>query len=156
MKLLTVLSMLALLTASLLTAASPVTFSSAASIIVVDITTDEYDASSVPGTCSLREAVTAANTNAAFGGCTAGSAAENDTILLSAPTYTLNRTGNDDINEFGDLDIYNPIIPAPGLHAPAISIGTQIIGQGFDQSIIDGNDLDRVIDVIGSANLCVD
>ena len=37
--------------------------------------------------CSLREAITAANDDAAFGGCSAGSGA--DTIFLPAGIYTL-------------------------------------------------------------------
>ncbi|MGA9398354.1 MAG: choice-of-anchor Q domain-containing protein [Anaerolineaceae bacterium] len=153
MKLLTVLSISILITASLLTASNPATLAPADNIIIVDITDDQFDASSGPGTCSLREAVTAANTNAAFGGCSAGSSETMDVIQLSALTYTLTRAGSENINEFGDLDIYNPFITGPGLFAPAIAIGTKIVGLGQGQTIIDGNELDRVFDVIGSGVL---
>jgi CSLREA domain-containing protein len=54
------------------------------------------------GRCALREAVQAANTDAAFGGCLAGSGA--DTIPLAAGTYMLTRPGDDSVNALGDLD----------------------------------------------------
>src|SRR5262245_31314027 len=53
--------------------------------------------------CALREAVQAANTDAAFGGCAAGSGG--DVLSLEAETYRLTRAGDDSTNELGDLDI---------------------------------------------------
>jgi len=64
------------------------------------------------GLCSLREAVFAANTNAAFRGCPAGQADPViDTIVLSALRYdlTLGDSG-DDTNLEGDLDITESVV----------------------------------------------
>ncbi len=66
-----------------------------------------------PGSCSLREAIEAANTDGDFGGCTAVGAMvdeDEDTIVLqSGSTYGLTLTpfplGVDDTNETGDLDV---------------------------------------------------
>ena len=59
--------------------------------ITVTTTADEYNTSGAGTGCAVREAIQAANTNSAFGGCPAGSSA--DVILLPAGTYTLTRTG---------------------------------------------------------------
>ncbi len=57
------------------------------------------------GNCTLREAVIAANTNAAVDACTAGSAGA-DTIVLAAGTYTLTIGGaGEDASATGDLDV---------------------------------------------------
>jgi CSLREA domain-containing protein len=59
--------------------------------MTINVTTflDEYTDPG-PGTgCSLREAITAANSDATYGGCSAG--AGTDTIMLPAGTYTLSR-----------------------------------------------------------------
>ena len=70
-----------------------------AATINVDTTADEYNANP---TCSLREAVQASNTEAAFGGCPAG--VDNDQIVLPAGTYTVGGAAGDDANVSGDLD----------------------------------------------------
>ena len=63
---------------------------------------DEYNVS--PERCSLREAIVAANTNKAFGGCVAGSGA--DTIIIPAGKHRLTIAGvDDDSAKTGDLDI---------------------------------------------------
>src|SRR5689334_3438946 len=104
-----------------------------AATITVNTTTDEFDVAA-NGTCSLREAVQAANTNAPFGGCSAGNG--DDAIQLSAGTYTLTRTGaNEDGNATGDLDITSSV---------AIS------GAGAASTVIHGNAIDRVIHVTGT------
>ncbi len=79
-------------------------------IIPVNTTADEFNT----GTgCSLREAIQAANTNTAFGGCPAGSGA--DVIILPAGVYQLtipNGSGspsNEDANASGDLDIHDSL-----------------------------------------------
>jgi CSLREA domain-containing protein len=104
----------------------------AAATISVTTTVDEFDDPG-PGTgCSLREAVQAANTNAAFGGCAAGSGAGDgaDTIVVPAGTYTLTRTGADESsNVTGDLDIHENV---------------SIVGSGAVTTIIDGNRADRI------------
>jgi CSLREA domain-containing protein len=97
--------------------------------IAVDTTTDEDNAD---GDCSLREAVLAANLDAARSGCPAGNGA--DRITLPAGTYTLTLTG---ANEFasltGDLNIASDLT---------------IVGAGQANTVIDGNGTDRVL-VIG-------
>lgn len=92
------------------------------------------------GQCTLREAITAANTDTASGGmageCQAGSGA--DTIMLGAQTYTLAITGNnEDNNATGDLDI---------------RAGLTIQGQGAGSTIVQAgttaeNGIDRVFQV---------
>ncbi len=75
--------------------------------------------------CSLREAVSAANS---------GTGA--DTILVPAGLYALTREGaNEDRNATGDLDIEG------SLH---------LLGAGADKTILDGRGLDRVLDADGS------
>jgi len=74
-----------------------------AATINVTTTTDEYGAG---GGCSLREAIEAANGNAAFGGCPAGDSASTDVIRLPAGRYTLSRgSADEDANAEGDLDV---------------------------------------------------
>jgi len=81
---------------------------------------------------ALREAIQAANNDAAFGGCTAGNG--DDTITLQALTYTLTIPGaNNDLNQTGDLDIRSNIT---------------INGVEATSTIIDGGTLDRVVDVL--------
>ncbi len=76
-----------------------------AATITVTTAADDYN---VGATCSLREAITAANTDAAFGGCPAGSGT--DTIVLSAGSYELTRSGaGDNTNATGDLDIHGDL-----------------------------------------------
>ncbi|MEX2103528.1 MAG: CSLREA domain-containing protein, partial [Gaiellaceae bacterium] len=97
-----------------------------AASIVVTTTTDEYNTGATE--CSLREAVQAANTNAAFGGCTAGSGA--DEITLPAGTYGFTQSGTELIGgsvDVRDLDVDGALT---------------IVGQG--RPTIDANDLDRI------------
>jgi CSLREA domain-containing protein len=88
--------------------------------------------------CSLREAVLAANTDAAFGGCPAGDGA--DTIILGAGRYGLSiprgSTGDDKLD--GDLWVASQVT---------------IRHAGIQPAVIDGRRLDRVIHVIGGGNL---
>jgi CSLREA domain-containing protein len=80
--------------------------------------------------CSLREAITAANT-----------AAGDDTISLPASLYTLNRTGaGENLNDTGDLDIAN-------------NGSVTITGAGARTTTINGNATDRVFDVLSGATL---
>src|SRR4051794_31341515 len=85
--------------------------------------------------CSLREAVLAANADAAFGGCPAGAGA--DTITLATGTYVISippgTTGDD-----GDLDVAGPLT---------------IAHPGVTPAVIDGQGVDRVIQVLGTGNL---
>ena len=88
------------------------------------------------GKCSLREAISAANNDAPVflgqGECPAGNGA--DTIVLPAGQYELGGAAKDDGNASGDLDV----------------LGVQpltIAGAGAAATTIDGNGVDRVIDV---------
>ena len=99
-----------------------------AASIVVTTTADEFGTGAG---CSLREAIQAVNTGAAFGGCPAGTG--NDTITFGVNgTFTLALVGqNDDANATGDLDITRPV---------------SIVGNGATNTIIDGNGTDAVFD----------
>jgi CSLREA domain-containing protein len=101
------------------------------SAIAVTTLIDEYNTSGVGNGCSLREAITAANTGAAFGGCPAGSNGA-DTINLAAGIYTLtiiNASGvNEDNNVTGDLDV-NQSLTIQGAGA-----GNTIIQAGIDST----------------------
>jgi CSLREA domain-containing protein len=94
--------------------------------IVVDTTDDELNAD---GDCSLREAIQAANTDAAVDACPAGFG--HDTVIVPAGTYTLTiPRAYEDYNQTGDLDIRGDLT---------------LQGDGAEATIIDGNALDRVI-----------
>ena len=85
--------------------------------------------------CSLREAILAANTDTAFGGCPAGGGA--DTITLAAGTYTLSipvGSAGDD----GDLDVTGPLA---------------IRHAGVTPAVIDAGGIDRVIQVLSTGSL---
>lgn len=99
----------------------------AASIVVND-TNDELN---TDGSCSLREAIEAANTDTAVDGCAAGNGA--DVITLPAGTYTLAITGGEeDANATGDLDIYESV---------------ELVGAGASTTTIDADGIDRAIQV---------
>jgi CSLREA domain-containing protein len=107
--------------------------------ITVNTTTDEYNTGA---SCSLREAVRAAELNTTFGGCTTGGSGT-DTILLSAVTYllTLPYSGNpaQPDREFGDIDVDSNIL---------------IQGAGQDTSIIDAAGLgDRIFEVADNISM---
>ncbi len=104
-------------------------------IIAVTTFADELNADN---DCSLREAVQAANTDTAVDKCKAG--AGWDTISLPAGTYLLTLAGaSEDANASGDLDI--------------ITQSVTIRGAGAATTIIDGNDTDRVLDVLDEGML---
>jgi CSLREA domain-containing protein len=85
--------------------------------IHVTTTADEM---TVNGSCSLREAIQAANTSTAVDACPAGTGS--DTIHLPPGVYTLTRTGrSEDNNQTGDLDIHTSLT---------------ILGAGRDRTII--------------------
>src|SRR4029079_17846273 len=68
----------------------------AAAAATIDVTTRNDEFGSTVSLCSLRGAVQAANTNAAFGGCPAGSASGFDVINLPAGRYQLDLGGLDE------------------------------------------------------------
>jgi len=86
------------------------------------------------GTCSLREAVIAANTDRAVDACLAGSGA--DEIVLGAGTYKLAIPGRgEDAAATGDLDLAGDVT---------------IRGAGRGDTTVDAGGLDRVFQVIGN------
>src|SRR5437764_6404342 len=106
--------------------------------ITVNTEFDTVDSSD--GSCSLREAITAANSNGASGfvagECAAGSPSGTDTIAVPAGHYVLQRSGaNENANLTGDLDLTSDV---------------NIIGAGARTTIVDGSHIDRVFDVPGS------
>jgi CSLREA domain-containing protein len=100
----------------------------------VDTLSDEL---SGDGKCSLREAVRAANLDAAVDACPPGNGA--DVILLSAGVYSLTLAGaGEDAALTGDLDVTESLT---------------IIGAGLGATGIDGSSLDRIFDVRSGAGL---
>ena len=97
--------------------------------ITVNTLVDDFTPNN--GTCSLREAVQAANTDLAVDACAAGSAS--DTIQLAAGSYQLSLTGADG-PQTGDLDLNGTI---------------QITGVTSATSIIDANRIDRALEITG-------
>ena len=107
----------------------------AAGAATIKVTThaDELDGSP-DATCSVREAVQSANTNAAFGGCKSGGA-QTDTIQLGKSHYPLTiPTTNEGANANGDLDISDG--------------GTVLLrGKGDGVTDISTSQADRVVDI---------
>ena len=105
-----------------------------AATIIVGVTFDDLQ-KSVP--CTLRQAVVSANANMDTGSCFATNLPYGaDTIMLGAGTYTLTLMGQyENAAMTGDLDITD-------------ASGLTIIGSGSATTIIDANDIDRVLDVI--------
>jgi CSLREA domain-containing protein len=93
--------------------------------IKVTTTLDELDIAA-DATCSLREAISTANTDGNVGGCTdPNPASANDTVSLTGGTYRLTRvSGPEDNNFAGDLDVTEALT---------------ISGTGADHTVINGN-----------------
>lgn len=108
--------------------------------IVVTTSLDQFGEDTTK--CSLREAVQAANTDADFGGCTAGSSTDLITFQFTG-TYKLSRAGRlESANATGDIDINDA--------------GTIVIaGLGAGKTFIDGNGIDRVFDLACRADMNV-
>ncbi|MBV9791972.1 MAG: CSLREA domain-containing protein, partial [Chloroflexi bacterium] len=103
-------------------------------VVTVTTTDDELN---TDGDCSLREAIRATNLDSAVDACAAGSA--DDVIELQAATYSLSLAGqNDDAGLTGDLDI-------------AGSLTLSVVGA--ETALLDGQQLDRVLDVRPGAEL---
>lgn len=130
------LSLAILFTFSITIASHTPTFAETNATINVTTNQDEFDTSGTGMGCSLREAIQAANTDKAFGGCPAGSGA--DTIVLQNGTYQIERSGQDDKNKKGDYDIKKDLV---------------IRGQGANVTTIDGNKLDRVFQTYANLTL---
>ncbi len=101
-----------------------------ASGATINVTT-AADVVASDGACSLREAITAANSDSAVGGCAAGLG--QDLVKLPAGTFRIQLPGAaHDANASGDLDI---------------AANTTVEGAGPGVTTIDGAGLDRVFDV---------
>lgn len=99
-----------------------------AATITVNDTEDEINSD---GSCSLREAIQAANTDTAIDGCDAGAFA--NTVVVPAGTYTLSIPGSfDDDNLTGDFDILSDVT---------------LTGESWQNTIIDAAGLDRPLHV---------
>jgi CSLREA domain-containing protein len=110
--------------------------SASAAIITVTTPADENDDPGPETGCSLREAIIAANTDEAFGGCDAGDGADN--IVLPAGTYELSISGgNPDLE--GDLDIEDESAsPSSDVTIEGAGASTTIIMQTVaDERVID-------------------
>jgi len=91
------------------------------------------------GDCSLREAIRAANQDAAVDACLAGSGA--DAIVLAPGTYTLGLVGTgEDGAAVGALDIQDNLT---------------ISGAGAASTIIDGNGRDLVFHTLGAISVTI-
>lgn len=111
-----------------------------AGTINVTTTVDSYGGSGA--NCSLREAVTAAQTDSPYDGCAAGSGA--DVIAIPSGEYKVTRAGDDeDSNATGDIDITG---------TGALTI--QPTGSNA-KVVLNGNSLDRVIDQRGNSSLSI-
>lgn len=106
-----------------------------AAVVIPNTFSDENGGGS---SCSLREAIVAANKDTAFGGCQAGGGT--DTIPLSAGTYGLSIPpgASADGPLDGDLDVQGQLT---------------ITHAGVMPAVVEGGGVDRVIDVLGAANL---
>ena len=94
------------------------------------------------GGCKIRDAIRAANTDTAYGGCAAGSGT--DTLVLSQyndyPVFLAGQAGtaDEDENFTGDMDVTTAIV---------------IQGASPELSIVVGHDFDRTFDVRPSGSL---
>lgn len=106
-----------------------------AATIYVNSTADQI---ADTGTCTIREAIIAANTNAPSGAtpgeCASGNSGSTDVIVIPAGTYALTRVGSEQPYEtnaaIGDLDATQSLT---------------IIGAGRDSTVLDGAALDARI-----------
>ncbi len=98
--------------------------------LIVDTTVDDNSpafqgCTTAPNDCSLRGAISKANADTA----------NTYTVKLSASTYSLTLSGtNENNNATGDLDIFGNLT---------------LVGEGADSTIINGNQMDRVIHITG-------
>src|SRR5215207_264668 len=111
-----------------------------AASITVNVTNDENVNNA---SCSLREAIIAANNNASYNGCVYSGPGPDDVITLtSGLTYTLSIVGS---NEFqGDLDVGN---------LAGTSGNLTIQASGATNAIVDANDINRVFEVDSAGDI---
>ena len=103
-----------------------------AATINVNTTDDVYGGSATA--CSLREAITASQTNAVYDGCSAGSGP--DVISLPAGEYKITRAGaNEDANVTGDFDVTgtNALTIEPAGSTAKVTVNGNALDRVFDQ-----------------------
>lgn len=106
-----------------------------AAVITVNSALDS-NGSLTDGSCSLREAIIAANSDMAVDGCAAGNG--DDTIIVPVGTYSLAIAGvNEDGALSGDLDVTGNLT---------------LSGAGSGKTIIDAGGIDRVLHVDPACN----
>ncbi|MEO8672557.1 MAG: choice-of-anchor Q domain-containing protein [Tahibacter sp.] len=112
-----------------------------AATILVTTPNDQFGEE--PGECALREAVQAANTDAAFGGCPAGTGTDLISFGGFSNRITLSRAGRgEDANATGDLDV-------------STSGAIVFVGNTTGGTVIDGDGVDRVFDLDCRADMTV-
>lgn len=129
-----------LISGSLALGVAVLALASVAGAATIGVTTTDDEYNPMGAACSLREAITAAQTNTPFAGCPAGSGA--DTIRLGDGTYRITRPGSgEDGNATGDFDVTgsDPLTIEPA--------------DATARVVIDGGGLDRVFHQGGTAPL---
>ena len=121
---------------------------------VITVTTLD-DALANDAACSLREAIIAANTDAAFNGCAAGSGADTITFADALPKpslFVLTHMGsNENGAQTGDLDVAGSLNISGALTISNTTSGVAPIP--MPTVIIDGNHSDRVFHLLSGAQL---
>lgn len=145
MKTKTILSTAILIISMALSAASPLADDPGYNYINVTTMVDEYDITD-NGYCSLREAITAATTNTATGGCPAGSDSDWDIIEIPIGTFPITREGIDDTNDSGDFDIDQAVSDSYLLY---------LEGAGNNSTFIDGLAHDRIFDIAAGSKVMI-
>lgn len=131
------LSIMAGIFASALLSALAVAAHASPQVNYIDVTTtaDEWNVNGTGAGCSLREAITAANENEAFGGCPTGSGSVRDYIVVPVGVYKIQIGGTDgdlmDIGK-GDFDVKGDVT---------------IQGGGSSNTILDAQGKDRIFDL---------
>ena len=114
--------------------------------ITVNTTADENNSD---GDCSLREAIRAANLNAARDACPAGSNTVTDHVILqNGATYTLTVAGTDNAALLGDLDVVN--------NTAATDLLLDVAGGGTATIVQSSDPVDRIVDVRSGAGFVVE
>lgn len=102
---------------------------------VINVTTFADENGENSGACSLREALTAAETNQAYGGCTAGdtSSSVTDTIQLKAGSYVLSRPlqPRSSVSILGDAAVnWDKLNPLTNDYPQILPLATSLSGNG--------------------------
>jgi CSLREA domain-containing protein len=128
--------------------ALPALFAAGAGAATIQVTST-MDGSIDDIGCDLRDAVQAANTNTAVGGCNGDSAGADTILLEGGKTYKIERHAVDDTNAKGDFDIAGPVtIRATGAGLATVD-ANNVFGAGGNPNA------DRVFEVLSEAGSVV-